>query len=412
MSVTYGFDIGTSKICLLVVDESGKCLNKFYAPNCFTKDKEQDADVIVEKCFELKKRADGMYGKCDCIGVTNQMHGILYVDKNGQAVSPLFTWQDEKGNAIYKKSTYAKVLSDISGYKCGSGYGCVTHYYLTVTKQILANAVKFCTIGDYLLLKLFGFKKPIIHPTNAASLGLYDIRADKFDFDAAEKAGLNIDYFPELGDKFNNSVKTAIGDNQASMLGLLSDPLNSVFINVGTGSQVSVVTDKYCASTGEIRPYFDGKRILVGAAITGGYALKILSDFFDSVIRFTCAKPDKPAIEYFATLSRDGTTDMKFETAFRGSRENKDKKASIVNISQDNFTAEDMVYACEKGIIDELHQMYVEFSEKRDIVVVSGNGIKKNPYMLKYSEQIFGTKIKLTDIDEEAAYGAAIWGRI
>ena len=62
--------------------------------------------------------------------------------------------------------------------------------------------------------------------------------------------------------------------------------------------------------------------------------------------------------------------------------------------------------------IDELHQMYVEFSEKRDIVVVSGNGIKKNPYMLKYSEQIFGTKIKLTDIDEEAAYGAAIWGRI
>ena len=40
------------------------------------------------------------------------MHGILYADENGAAVSPLYTWQDERGNLEYKDgATYAEYLN-------------------------------------------------------------------------------------------------------------------------------------------------------------------------------------------------------------------------------------------------------------------------------------------------------------
>ena len=40
------------------------------------------------------------------IGITGQMHGIVYTDCNGMAISPLYTWQDGRGNLPYGDTTY------------------------------------------------------------------------------------------------------------------------------------------------------------------------------------------------------------------------------------------------------------------------------------------------------------------
>lgn len=50
------------------------------------------------------------------IGITGQMHGVLYVDGAGQPVSPLYTWQDGRGSQIYREGeSYADYLSQKSG---------------------------------------------------------------------------------------------------------------------------------------------------------------------------------------------------------------------------------------------------------------------------------------------------------
>ena len=41
------------------------------------------------------------------IGVTGQMHGILYLNSDGQAVSNLINWQDKRGDIPIKDSMTA-----------------------------------------------------------------------------------------------------------------------------------------------------------------------------------------------------------------------------------------------------------------------------------------------------------------
>ena len=62
------------------------------------------------------------------IGVTGQMHGILYLDELGRAVSPLYTWQDQRGAERLTQQTYAERLSELTGYTLSTGYGVVTHF--------------------------------------------------------------------------------------------------------------------------------------------------------------------------------------------------------------------------------------------------------------------------------------------
>ncbi len=91
----------------------------------------QNPAKILELSMQLaKKRHDKKQGAADSIGMTGQMHGMLYVDHRGEAVSPLYTWQDGNGNELTKDGrTYAEILGEATG-TAASGYGLTTHYYL------------------------------------------------------------------------------------------------------------------------------------------------------------------------------------------------------------------------------------------------------------------------------------------
>ena len=55
------------------------------------------------------------------------------------------------------------------------------------------------------------------------------------------------------------SVSVAIGDNQANFLGSVRDLQEEVLVNIGTGSQMSMLQDTPCAENDlELRPFFAG----------------------------------------------------------------------------------------------------------------------------------------------------------
>lgn len=58
----------------------------------------QNPDRIVEKAMRELKELRKAYKDVETIGLTGQMHGILYIDEDGNCVSPLYTWQDGRGN--------------------------------------------------------------------------------------------------------------------------------------------------------------------------------------------------------------------------------------------------------------------------------------------------------------------------
>ena len=109
-------------------------------PGCAEWEKIQSVDTIIAVATEI---LDGFIDDdVSVIGVTGQMHGIVYVDTYGKAVSPLYTWQDERGNLPYKDTTYASYLNSFSGY------GNVIDFYNKENGLVPVDDVCYCTIHD------------------------------------------------------------------------------------------------------------------------------------------------------------------------------------------------------------------------------------------------------------------------
>lgn len=102
-----GLDIGTTTVCGVLVDaKTGELLdaktltNDSVIESVHTYERTQDADKILVKCKNILEEYLSEQEDIVSIGVTGQMHGIVYVDENGVAVSPLYTWQDGRGDLV------------------------------------------------------------------------------------------------------------------------------------------------------------------------------------------------------------------------------------------------------------------------------------------------------------------------
>lgn len=419
-----GLDIGTTTISAVVADaETGKIIDSRTVSNDSVIDgsKLQNPEIIINTVLEIKNVLAEKHSPISAIGVTGQMHGILYLDKDGEAVSPLYTWQDESGNMPFKDSTYASYLTEITGYTMASGFGLVTHFVNKETNNVPENAVTLCTIHDYLVMKLTGRKTPLMHSSDAASLGCFDLAKADFDDDALRKIAIDRSFLPEVcndciiagKDENGVPVSVAIGDNQASVLGSVSDE-NSILVNIGTGSQVSVITDSPKAlSDGEARPLNNNKFILVGAPLCGGRSFALLHKFFTKCAEIFGGNKDDvyKNMDKIAEINPDEHS-LTVDTRFCGTRKNPDIKGNISGITESNFNPAELTRGFLYGMANELYTLYNSFNNKGNMLVSSGNAVRKSSVLRHYLENLFGMKLHVPAHTEEASFGAAIFASV
>lgn len=404
-----GIDIGTTSICAVLMNNqtgemvcSAVCQNNSFIETDKSWEKIQDVSKIEEKVFEA---IEGVImnkgsGAIDSIGISNQMHGIMYYDADGNAVSPLYIWQDERGNLPYKDGkTYAQYLGSFAGY------GLVTDFYNRENSLVPPNATGVCTIGDYIAMKLTGTKKALMHITNAASFGCFDIVNNKFTLDNGMLPGVTSD-FATVGEWNGIRVSVAVGDNQASFIGSVG--VNAPLLNVGTGSQISYLNSEPVNGEGvESRPYDGNRYLIVGAALCGGRAFSLLERFFASVVEMATGEKSPSLYKQIDKMLETKTqTDLVADSRFCGTRANPEIRGGFSNMSQDNFTAGDMAVAMLYAIAGELRNMYA--GGRTEQIVCSGNGIRKNMALQKVVSEMFEAEIKIPLYEEEAAYGAAL----
>ena len=478
-----GLDIGTTTVCGVLVDaKTGELLdaktltNDSVIESVHTYERTQDADKILVKCKNILEEYLSEQEDIVSIGVTGQMHGIVYVDENGVAVSPLYTWQDGRGdlccpdiqNDIQKKLTvadsetvenidggnkvannaevaelgngaitYAAELSKITGYHMASGFGLTTNYYNTKHGLVPEEAKSFCTIPDYVAMSLAGEKRPKMHQTMAASLGLYNMEAGDFDRTAAEKAGMNPELLPEVAttsticgaytadmEKYpayagkTIPVAVAFGDNQASFLGSVNQDCK-VLLNVGTGGQVSVYSEELIKADGiECRPYLKGSYLMAGSSLCGGYSYNLVKRFFEEIYALAgvgCPKDIYSIMNRIAGEAAEKEKTLAVDTRFNGSRENPALTGSITGLTVDTFHPGDLAYGVLRGLCEELYQFYNVLPEKLkdgSHFVGSGNGIRKNPLLQKIASDRFRMKLRIPKYAEEAAYGAVLFSML
>ncbi len=404
-----GIDIGTTSVCGVIIDTAKGAVLKSVTrnSNAFIEtenkwEKIQSVDRIMAVAFEILK--EFVCDETAVIGVTGQMHGIVYTDNSGRAISPLYTWQDERGNLPYKDTTYAKYLNSFSGY------GNVTDFYNSENGLRPENAVSYCTIHDYFVMRLCRLSGPLMHSSNAASLGCYDLKENKFNYDC------NVDVIADYciaGEYKGIPVSVAIGDNQASVFSTLANNDN-ILLNIGTGSQVSIVSDfPVMAENIETRPYFEGKYLVVGSALCGGRAYSLLKNFYAEILGYIADVDDKKAYSIMnKMLEKAENSSLTVDTRFAGTRSNAELCGSISGITTENFNPSQLTLGTLKGMASELFEMYKLMKVDRSAIVGSGNGIRKNSALVKVFEEMFNLKLKVPQHLEEASFGAALFGLI
>ncbi|MBQ5780854.1 MAG: hypothetical protein IIW10_02755 [Spirochaetaceae bacterium] len=425
---TLGLDIGTTTISAIIYDEARGVMDSHTIKNdSFIEGRSwerlQDPSVIWEKALSLVKDFS-KNGDLSAMGLTGQMHGILYLDKNGNPTSPLYTWQDGRGNLPYDEdSTWATHLSRLTGHSICSGYGALTHYYNVANGLVPENSVAFCTIHDYLAMKFSGRKTPVTDSTNAASLGLYNPLNNCFDQEAIQGVGMDISFFPDLCRNpclgkglFDFPIFLPIGDNQAAFLGSTGGDTDVLLINMGTGGQVALYSADYIQSDSmETRPFPDGGWLLVGASLCGGKSYALLENFFRETVKMVTGKDISAYDSMMAALDESNPIGdiPQVSTLFLGTRQNPHLRGCISHLTDKNFTPQHLIWGIMQGMADELHSMYRGFlysggkSPKK--MVGSGNGLRKNPHLRKIFEGTFALPMILSENNEEAACGAAIY---
>ena len=451
MNYTVGIDIGTTNICVLLAEVETynvvavrSCKNNTLIPSdnpaCF----EQDAGIIVEKVLkllaELVNCSAVEKSAITGIAVTGQMHGVVLIDAELKPVTPLYTWRDRRAD---EEGFLAGVLGKIpqnyqqrTGCSLAAGFGGLTLSWLLASEESRSRlaSCKALTIMDYLVGVLSG--RLCIDYSNAAGWGIYDIINNKWYGDMLEAMAIPEDMLPEIicsgevagyltpvaAEKISLServkVYVPIGDNQASYYGAGKGRKGAAVINIGTSGQITVPSDSICVGAGlETRPLPNAGYILVGAILCGGWAYDYLAGFFVDVIenlggisisKDTVYDNMKSLLQRYNVQKGAG---INVVTRFSGTRSGIGRqRGSIEGIDEGNLRAGNLIYGFLQGIIVELAEMLPEsyLAEGRiKEMIATGNAIRLNPQLLEIIGDVFSTGCVLSQVEEEAAAGAA-----
>jgi len=433
MSTVLGIDIGTTSIAVLAYDtQEQKVLHTDTAANDATVESlpgraEQDPQQIWRIVRRLVDRVLTAVGGT-AIGAicAGQMHGAMLVDEAIRPLTPLVTWQDARTTDMV-----AELRSRLSG--CGSSYrGCDIHPgYMGATLAwyvrqgaLPVKTAHACFIADYITARLRGVESAeelVTDPSLAASSGLFDLQRGTWSSEALDALRIPASIMPQIrpsGERLGPAcgpdrtvIGAPLGDNQASVLGCagVDAPSGTCVINIGTGSQVSIVLDQGIpdppAGDIEIRPYPGSRLLFVGASLNGGAAYALLRRFF--------AGAGRPGDVYQwmneqASSVPPGCDGLVCVPRFHGERGSEDVRGELHSITETNLTPAHVCRAALEGMARSLRDLRDHAGVAVTRLVGSGNGIKRNPVLQRILRDTFGEELVLSHHDEEACLGAAL----
>ena len=450
-----GLDAGTTSVSgVLVHIETGRIeeaiTEEHHAvlsstkPRTYIQDPERIFRTLETIKNELLRSAisnatDGKSENVVGISVTGQVHGILYVDASGRHVSSLYTWQDSRGSQPINAGTPFRAWSDWAtrqtGYWIPPGYGFLTHVINEAEDLVPDSATTMTTILGYLSMRLTGIDRPLLDPTDAHSMGVYDLSAGAFDTNALERLGVKKGFVPEVVPSGTIIGKTregipviaSVGDNQAGFIGSVRLCSEMLLVSIGTSAQFSAYSPTLPVEREdgasfpnwigalEIRPYPESGFLIAGASLSGGSSYRLLENFFRQVCRtFGTGDPGSilEKMNSLASTDLDDEQMLNVSTQFLGTRKDPAKRGSIDGITPSNLTPGYLVDGFLRGVVAEVAGFYDDFrnavKDRGTTIVGIGNALRRNPILREILCNEMGLPILLPVQREEAALGAAI----
>ncbi len=232
------------------------------------------------------------------IWICSEMHGFLLADsQTREPLTRYVSWQDERANFLF--SDYSSEAINIFSDRLLEQTGLKLRHGLPVVglkaKLMTADATKpplFLNLVEWLIVR-GGSLTVRSHPTLAAGSGMLSLSEFSLDRKLLQLVQVDAEQFivpplqdegAPIGEIVVDSTQLrlwgGVGDLQAAIFGMGFPNVATVFINIGTGSQVGVARESP-VTTEERRLLVDGGIANVITHIPSGRALNLYAELID-----------------------------------------------------------------------------------------------------------------------------------
>ncbi len=312
--------------------------------------------------------------------ISNEMHGFLLTKEDGTAYTDYVSWQMELGaERIDDKTSIEKIrgndlLEDAvlhTGMPLRAGLPSSNLFYIIRKYGVNVNdKLRFYTLGDYLIKCIFD-QEPMIHPTNAAATGLFDLRTNDWNWQYIHAIGAENITFPTVGTEeicrkhkgVSFHILPAVGDQQAALLGAGLEEENAISFNMGTGAQVScIMTHMDFGQEYQIRPYFSGKYLKTIPHIPSGRALNVYVRFIRSVLEVYGQKMSDERIwsGLLNACHQGHECHMKCDLSFFENAVTSKTRGSITDIDENEFVLSNVI----RNVLLQMAENFISISDR------------------------------------------------
>jgi sugar (pentulose or hexulose) kinase len=286
-----GIDAGTSFIKGALIDLDALALRRTerapfpeFAGGLPAGHCEADPRAVMEAVEELLARLTRDAPPIEGVVLCGQMQGFVLVNGRGEAVSNYVSWLDRRVTAA-EFGELAALVTPAERSELGNefrpGIALPLLYWLKRHGRLPAGDATPVSIADFIAGQLCGTQPPM-EPTQAAAFGALKLGTLRWHEEVIGKLGLESLRWPEVvppgtpaGMWRGAPCYATAGDQQCAIAGALTAE-GELSVNIGTGSQVSLITGSADGGAHHTRPYFDGRFIRTVTHIPGGRSLGAL----------------------------------------------------------------------------------------------------------------------------------------
>lgn len=302
-----GLDVGTSGVKAVLVTSDGRVLESAVAEYPLSTPKpgwtEQEPEAWwAASCRVLEDIAEKAPGPIDAVGLTGQMHGAVFLDKDGQVIRPALLWNDQRTSAEcaeIEERVGAKPLRRITGNPALTGFQAPKILWLRKNEpEAYARLRHVLLPKDFIRFRLTGALAT--DASDAAGTLLLDLAKRDWSPELLETLDIPADWLPRVHEgpeitghvSAKGSAATGLaeglpvvaggGDNAAAAVGSGVVAPGSGFVSLGTSGVVFVATDHPSIDPkGRLHAFchaVPGRYHLMGVTLAAGGSLRWYRD--------------------------------------------------------------------------------------------------------------------------------------
>jgi len=447
-SVWIGIDIGTTGVRAVAYQSNGHSLCEasleypLYTPK--TGWAEQDPDeilVAMEKVLSNVASSLAQRGhKPEGLAISSVFHSFLAYDKDWHPLTRLMTWADNRSQEVVQeiKKEYPDFMSIYRRT------GCPLHPMYPMTKiawlrkehpDVFKNAVYFGSIKDYVFRVLTG--QWVVDRSIASGSGLYNLFRLEWDRDLLKFLHISADALPAvMSTTHNQHLDSGVARRTGLPAGIpvVIGAGDGVLVNVGIGAVQPGLMSATIGTSGAVRMLTDEPRVdvkgrtwcynltdkvwvLGGAINNGGIALRWVRDMFNVKERRTA---ERLGVDTYNLLTynaskvpagSDGLIMLPFFAGERAPNWNANARGVIFGLTL-NHNKNHLIRATMEGVCYRMNSILLALEEvtgpAREIRA-SGSFIRSELW-LQILADVFNQDVNVSNINEGAAFGAAVLG--